>query len=160
MDVSALLDSCPAVTDLCLSVPQLSSRALPEVGRLCPALKRVVLDNCSPLFFLSRALESSPNATPLPALHALLLLSRGEQAMRYNARAVSSMLTWLQHSPLQYLKLSVHIPAADLQLFASLHHLRSLQVIVEQHPSSREEDIPSTGHSGADALVAGPMEDE
>ena len=139
-DVLALLDAFPALTDLRLAVPKMSSRVLPSIGRVCRRLQRLTLESCGP-FFLTTPLEDIVteestvggirSEVVFPALQALLLLSRTErQLLRFNALSLSSLIALLHPSPIQYLKIVVGLSADHLHLFIPLLPLRSLQVLV------------------------------
>ena len=134
-DVVRLLESCPALHDLSLSLPNASINLLPAIARACPQLRVLTIRSDDvKLWDMSEATAvaltrlSTAAFTSLHTLHIDYDLKAGQSAPQPTAALLSSLSALLCRAPILRLCLLPHMDVTSLPFYASFPQLVRLRL--------------------------------
>ena len=145
-DVSRLLEACPALRTLSLTLPNASISLLTTVARACPEVREVSIHSDDErLFDMSDELAAAAAAaqastdTPLAHLHTLhcdYRLMLGQSRPQPEASLLNALSSLLRHAPIRRLCLLPHVDVVHQPFYAAFPHLVRLRI---HTPSLRAE---------------------
>ena len=143
--VAQLFVLCPALEDCYLDrLPYLSLDLLPLLSTISPKLRRLRVELDQPHLFMHGSTLRHPSSPVFPCLAVLSVECYPDYcAPHFELAAVASLVDLLHFAPqLQYLYLSVNLPAEHVHLFSSLQQLVALRVSDANLPVGAEGELP------------------
>ena len=165
-DVVRLLESCPALCDLSLSLPNASINLLFTIARTCRQLcvltirsDDIKLWDMSEELAVTAAQLSTAAFTSLHTLHIDHDLKAGQSASQPTAALLSALSSLLCRAPIRRLCLLPHVDVTNLPFYASFPHLVRLCLhnpplrTILHHYCHQPDTSTHSGQSEADRRV-------